>query len=103
MPRPRAPPRCSRRRTCDCAIRSRTRGSCPAAAAPRSRCRRAACACGSSTDVSRVDDLLLELLDHPTDDDYLVYADAAALAGDPRGELIIIQHALANHPLSDEQ
>lgn len=50
-----------------------------------------------------LEDLLLELMDRPTDDDYLVYADAASLAGDPRGELITIQHALANHELTDEQ
>lgn len=53
--------------------------------------------------MSRADDLLLELMDRPTDDDYLVYADAAAIAGDPRGELITLQHALATHPLTDEQ
>ena len=53
--------------------------------------------------MSRADDLLLELMDRPTDDDYLVYADAASLAGDPRGELITIQHALANHLLDDAQ
>ncbi len=53
--------------------------------------------------MSRADDLLLELMDRPTDDDYLVYADAASLAGDPRGELITIQHALANHLLDDTQ
>jgi hypothetical protein len=53
--------------------------------------------------MSAVDDLLLELLDHPTDDEYLVYADAATTAGDPRGELIILQHALANHELTAEQ
>lgn len=53
--------------------------------------------------MSRLDDLLLELLEHPTDDAYLVYADAASLAGDPRGELIAIQHALATHVLADDQ
>lgn len=53
--------------------------------------------------MSRLDDLLLELMDRPTDDDYLVYADAASMAGDPRGELIILQHALANHLLTDAQ
>lgn len=53
--------------------------------------------------MSRLDDLLLELMDRPTDDDYLVYADAASMAGDPRGELIAIQHALANHLLDDHR
>ncbi|MBA2544557.1 MAG: hypothetical protein H0V17_33245 [Deltaproteobacteria bacterium] len=53
--------------------------------------------------MSKLDDLLLELMDHPTDDDFLVYADQASVVGDPRGELVVIQHALANHTLTDTQ
>src|SRR5580765_52848 len=33
-----------------------------------------------------------------TDDDFLVHADRLAERGDPRGELIHIQHALASRP-----
>jgi len=39
--------------------------------------------------MAALDDLLLELMDAPTDDDFLVYADAASMLGDPRGELVI--------------
>ena len=49
--------------------------------------------------------LLQELIDadrHASDDDYLVYADLLQSQGDPRGELIVLQHAEHSTPDSSE-